>query len=208
MRKKRKLLLVAVPLVIIFSLIALLYLKLDSFASWLVLDDTPRPCELIIVHAGDGERFEYGKELFLEGMGKKLFLSFDVNYVKAVYGLEGLDLVENALRKLRSAGIPEDALVVVEGAESSYEEVLSVRKYREKNRFESAIVVSHPFHMRRLSMIYEKMFPRGEVSFLFCPTRGKGPEEVSTHEWWKREKELLWVNNEYVKIIFYRWKYL
>jgi uncharacterized SAM-binding protein YcdF (DUF218 family) len=206
MTRKKKFWILVIVILLLVTPIPLFYFSLGPLGSWLLVEDEPRPCDLIIAHAGDRVRIEYAKQLFLRGMGKKLVLSFDIFYAKAVYGLEDLDLAENALKKLQEGGVPAEDIIVFKEGTSSYDEILWVRSFWEKNRFESAIVVSNQYHMRRLSMTYDHVFPEKEVVFLYCPTPWE-MEGITPREWWKRERELLWVSKEYLKLVFYQLKH-
>ena len=206
MTRKKKFWIWVIFVLLFVAPIPIFYLSLSPLGSWLLVEDESRPCDLIIAHAGDSARIEYAKELYLAGMGKKLVLSFDIFYAKSIYGLEDLDLADNALEKLREGGVPWEDIIVFKGATSSFDEILWIKGFWEKERFESAIVVSSHYHMRRLSMTYSHLFPEGEVAFLYCPTPWE-MEGITPHEWWKRERELLWVTNEYLKLFFYQLKH-
>ena len=55
-------------------------------------------------------------------------------------------------------GIPEDILFLEERSQNTYEDAKYVKEDLLKMSLHSAIMVSDPFHMRRVSMIFKKVF--------------------------------------------------
>ena len=107
------------------------------------------------------ERVYYGVALYKEGFAPALVLSTGVT-----------DLFNEAqvMREYAvSLGVPEQDIVLEESSRNTYENVLSVHRLFQEKQWKQAIVVSSPYHMRRIAMIYEKAFP--EASPLYAPVR-------------------------------------
>ena len=74
----------------------------------------------------------------------------------------------------------------------------------QRKGFHSAIVVSSPYHMRRVKMIFSKIYRDSGIELQYSPVRDSW---FNVEKWWTRERELVTINNEYIKLIFYLLKY-
>ena len=74
-----------------------------------------------------------------------------------------------------------------------------------KEGFRSAIVVSSPFHMRRVKMIFDKAYKGSGISVYYSFVK---ESKLKIDKWWTREHELINVVNEYIKLVFYWFKTL
>lgn len=180
---------------------------LTKAAAWLVIAQPPSPAEIIVVHAGEPERLAYAAELVEAGIAHRLYWNIDGSYRHSVLGLDPEELVGISRDYLLAGGLAADDLIMVEGATSTWDEVVRFRDFARKEQIRSAVVVSNPFHMRRIAMLYEWLIPEGEIELRFCPVP-LDRLKLSLDEWWTREQELIWVNNEYNKILLYRWRRL
>ncbi|MDO8730209.1 MAG: YdcF family protein [Candidatus Omnitrophota bacterium] len=107
------------------------------------------------------ERVHYGVGLYKEAFAPKLIFSTGVT-----------DLFSEAqvMRRLAlSWGVPTEDIVMEEDSRNSYENVLYTHRLLLEKGWQRPIVVSSPYHMRRVALVYEKAFP--EEDPLYAPVR-------------------------------------
>jgi uncharacterized SAM-binding protein YcdF (DUF218 family) len=127
------------------------------------------------------------------------------------HSTEELGLLPNetdvAIQEMVKLGIPQDSIVVIPSEEpvtSTYDEALALRQYIENNDIHSIIIVTSEFHTRRAKWICEKELKGLDVTIMMAATPN---EDFNSSNWWKSENGLITVNNEYVKLLYYFWKY-
>jgi hypothetical protein len=84
--------------------------------------------------------------------------------------------------------------------EDTHIEILEAKKMMDKAGFKSAIFVSSPYHMRRISIIATKVFREKGYQLIFVPSRY---EQYSGALWFLKKRDLKLVTGEYSKIIWF-----
>jgi len=84
--------------------------------------------------------------------------------------------------------------------EDTHIEILEAKKMMDKAGFKSAIFVSSPYHMRRISIIAKKVFAKKDYRLIFVPSRY---EQYSDYLWFLKKRDLKLVTGEYSKIIWF-----
>jgi uncharacterized SAM-binding protein YcdF (DUF218 family) len=179
---------------------------LTRTAGFLVVNEEPAPCDLIIVLSGGDERIVHGIRLYRAGYAAKVWLSFGRSEAPDVFDIASVHF-SRAVDFIRSQGLTAQDMVIDERALSTYDEARLAKEYVTQRRLLSAIVVSSPFHMRRTAMIFRRVFRDTAVHLTFCGVP-LDDEKLSLDRWWTRERELIWVNNEYCKLLLYYFKYV
>ncbi|MEJ2658535.1 MAG: YdcF family protein, partial [Desulfobacterales bacterium] len=103
-------------------------------------------------------------------------------------------------------GIPRDSIFLDYRPDSTYEDAIYSREWALKLGVTSLIVLEDPFGMRRLRWTFRKVFANTDIQLYYVSV----PPELSkltVEKWWTRETELLYVFEEYVKLVFYWIKY-
>lgn len=83
--------------------------------------------------------------------------------------------------------------------ENTHLELILAKEYMEAYGFDSAIIVSSPYHMRRVKLLAEYVFPEDNFVITCVPDR----YEVIRKAWWKDRKSLSWIAMEYSKIAWF-----
>jgi uncharacterized SAM-binding protein YcdF (DUF218 family) len=119
--------------------------------------DQARPAESIVVLGAaqyDGRpspvlraRLDHGIELYNHGMGRVLVLTGGRGYGDTTTEAD----VGRAYA--RKHGVPDTAILLENTGRTTRESMLGVADLLEKRRMKTAILVSYPFHMLRLSII-------------------------------------------------------
>jgi hypothetical protein len=84
--------------------------------------------------------------------------------------------------------------------EDTHIEILEAKKMMDKAGFKSAIFVSSPYHMRRISIIANKVFGDKVGRLIFVPSRY---EQYSGILWFLNKRDLKFVFTEYSKIVWF-----
>jgi uncharacterized SAM-binding protein YcdF (DUF218 family) len=183
----------------------LLFLFREQWLGWignfLVVEDSLKPADVIHVIAGEDYRTDYAIQLYKNGYGNTLFFTggwCDVHLYN--HG-------EHAQERALAQGVPIDAIAFDDSkVTSTYMEAQNLSGWIAQNEssVRSIIVVSDPFHMRRVRWIYRKMFGP-EIEIEMAPV----PFEVTVYQrdWWKDPQSRNYVQEEYTKFIYYQLRY-
>jgi uncharacterized SAM-binding protein YcdF (DUF218 family) len=182
---------------------------LAGAASWLVVSEEPVAADLVVVHAGDPERVAWGAELVSRGLAPRLLLFLDPRYQRGFFGLSPEEALERTRQALEGLGVPRDRVVIVRSVYSTWDEGRHAVGFLGAHpEVERILVVSSPFHMRRVRSVWahalEARPDPPDLVFVPVPWDRTG---LSLDCWWTREEELIWVQNEYVKLVLYHLRY-
>ena len=99
-----------------------------------------------------------------------------------------------------------DSLRVTElgKATSTYEESEEILAYCINNNLKEISVVSSDFHLHRLSMVFGEKFHEKSILVHFFGTETK---DFKAQSWWTFEAGLITTFNEYIKLVYYVFKY-
>lgn len=174
---------------------------LRQIGDFLIIQDPLKPADVIHVIAGEDFRTDYAFQLYKEGYGKVVFFTG---------GWCDIHLQDHGVRareRARLQGVPWDSIASDDSAVmSTYMEAERLKKWIESRPtpVRSIIVVSDPFHMRRARWTYQKIFGNtvkiemAPVPFKLTPYQGT---------WWKDTESKKYVEQEYLKLVFYLFRY-
>ena len=176
---------------------------LDQFCDYLVLNQPPEPSDAIIAISGEQSRRAWAMELYRRGYSGMLI--FNVSDTTYYFG-QAIDPVESIMKAAAEANIPARSMVFNTEVNSTWEDAQASRETVLLLGLKSVLVVSSPFNMRRAWLTYNHVLEDLPVSLRFCAVPWE-MEKLSPQDWWSRERELQLVVNEYIKILFYYFKY-
>ncbi len=180
----------------------------------LKVSDMPEKSDAIVVlaggvgesgKAGQGyeERVQYAVELYKKGYADKLIFSSGYMYVFKE------PLVMKALAV--SLGVPDGDIILEDKAVGTRDNVLLTKNILEKKGWDKILLVSSPYHMRRVSMVFNKIAKTIRVCYLPV-IQNKFYEhtvmDASGRIIWKRInlKQIRGIIHEYLAILYYRFK--
>lgn len=195
--------------VFLAGLVAVLALVLWFHSIWMtamaefLLVSTPlEPADVVVVLGGGGtHRLDRGIELYKQGFSKSQKLIITGGSVGSDIFAQGTWAGLGSVYAT-GKGISAENIVQADWTESTYDDVQAVRDFMGKQGYSSAIFISDIFHMRRTQWIANKVMPG--YNLMFSPARSPF---LRTEEWWTREREFLFVTQEYVKFGLYMAKY-
>jgi uncharacterized SAM-binding protein YcdF (DUF218 family) len=174
----------SIMLLLVIVLVFAAIMMLKEAGNYLVIDEKPVKSDVIIVLSGGGiERLERGVDLY-----KKDFAS----YLMISNGRE-----DGLYEAAQQQGIASDSIILENEARSTKENARFTKALMQKHQFQSAIVVSSDYHMRRVKNNYEKVLSNSGLKLIYC--------SVSDHtfdldNWWTTQENRRVIYIEYVKL--------
>lgn len=192
-------------LIIVFSALYFYFTRqiwLDKLSENLVRKDIVKKSDLLICAGGwfDRERIKYCLDFINNGYVQKiLFLGDKIKIYE--YKESWASLGKKTALKY---GCKEENILIDASPSSTYEEALASKKIMDEKKFSSAIIVTAPFHLYRTKKIFLKVFnsPKYKLYFTYSPA-----DAYFIHSWWIDEYSTVTLFNEYVKIMWYKYKY-
>jgi uncharacterized SAM-binding protein YcdF (DUF218 family) len=174
---------------------------LPSVARVLRVEDPLRRADLIVVLSGSvPDRPRYAADLYRAGFAPRVLCasSLTSDLLEAI----GHPMTQAQLSAtvLRTYGVPDKNILVFNRSTSTYQELALVRDTMRSHGWRRVILVSSPTHLRRVRMTWDRL------------TRGGGPEAIlratpyskfHANAWWRHERDLIAVQNEYAKVGYY-----
>lgn len=176
-----------------------------SAGNYLVYQNKLEQADLIVVLSGSAyDRAATAYEIYREGYASHILCTG--KNVPHDFQTMGIDKAEAELTKieLENRGVPSADIEILLKGTSTIEEKRSLIEYCIANDIESCIIVSTKFHTRRIKRTFRKSFRKKGVQTII---RGASSSEYDESKWWENEYGLLGLNNEYVKLIYYSFKY-
>lgn len=165
--------------------------------------------DAIVVLSGSStyvERAQKAAQLFHEGRAPRVLLTDD--HTRGGWSTaqqRNPFFVERAREELIKAGVSAEKIQVVPGiAAGTYDEALIIRDFVVSEKLRTVLVVTSAYHSRRALRTLRQTFAEtGAVVALEFAT----PATPQSVFWWLRPEGWRTVGSEYVKLIYYWFKY-
>lgn len=193
-------------------IIAVFYTPLMWFLGQpLKISDMPQEADAIVVFAGGvgesgkaeqgyEERVEHAVELYSKGFAKDIIFSSGYAFVYKE------PLIMKALAV--SLGVAQDAIILEDKAKNTYENVKLTNEILKENGWKKILLISSPYHMRRVSLVFGKIAK--DISVVYSPVPESSfyahPEKDSYgNKIWRRIRlhQLKGIMHEYLGILYY-----
>ncbi|MGH8059202.1 MAG: YdcF family protein, partial [Candidatus Entotheonellia bacterium] len=193
----KKLLLV---LIVLAGIIVTHAIWLRWMGEFLIVQDELRAADVIVAVSGDASRNHHAIRLYKAGYAPTLL--FNLGPLKTwVFGKE-LDLVHLARQGAQELGVNLADLLIQEDCVSTQADALYTKQHLQKLGAKTAIIVSSPFHMRRVALAFDRVFRGTGIDLIYAPVPLEA-EDMALERWWTRDPEVIMVNNEYLKLLSY-----
>ena len=181
-------------------------------ASPLLISQAPVKADCIVVFsggvgesgkAGQGyeERVQKAVELYKDGYADRLIFSSGYTY------LFKEPLVMKALAV--SLGVPEGSIILEDTAKNTFENVKFSKRILDRNGWNSILLISAPYHMKRASLVFHKLAKNVKVTYVPITnssfyTHASGTPQTG----WKQINivQIRGILHEYFGIIYYWFK--
>ncbi|MEO0472597.1 MAG: YdcF family protein [Bacteroidota bacterium] len=115
--------------------------------------------------------------------------------------LNDAEVGREALRKL---GLADSLIQVLPVGSSTFEESEEILGYSQVKGYKRIMIVSSKFHTDRVRSVFVEKFRKAGIEVFVV---GADPQNYSVEAWWESEEGFLFVFNEYLKKVYYWWKY-
>ena len=201
-----------------FSILFLYYLIFYSPIIWYMAEplkiiQQPKKVDAIVVFgggagesgvAGQGyeERVTYAVDLFKKGYAEHIiFSSGYTNIMKEPDVMKALAI---------SLGVPADDIIVETNSSNTYKNVLNVKGILSEKGWNKILLVSSPYHIRRVSLVFNRNAKEIDVVYTPTPRSQFYDYDINSKgsNFFKKTtlKQLQGFNHEYLGIIYYWWK--
>ena len=205
-KRRRRLLLAAFVCLLAWPFLAWAAAKL------LIVSSHPAsPADAIVILSGSStyiERADWAAKLYLEGRAPLVVLTDD----KLISGYNAKEdrnpfFYELAAKELLKRGVPAARIEVIpEAALGTYYESLNVCEYATNNKLKKLVVVTSAYHSRRALWSIRRACSHAQLeTSVGAPPPGW--QTPSPWTWWLRRWGWRVVAGEYVKLIYYWWRY-
>ncbi|HEX2981362.1 MAG TPA: YdcF family protein [Anaerolineaceae bacterium] len=152
------------------ALLSLVYLALWGIGGFLITGDSVEKADAVVVLSGGGTpRIAYGVKVFREINAKRLIFTETGETAQANGAAISALSVQDAVQH---GAPPENIAVVPDASHSTAEEARSVRAYAEQAGLRSVVIVTDPFHTRRVRLIYRQEFSGTDIEVSIKPVAG------------------------------------
>lgn len=178
---------------------------LRGLGGFLVANDEPCPVDAVYVLGGSARfRGEEAARVYQAGWGKVFrFTGEPVPHALKVEGILRTEAQQTRAVAVRN-GVPDSLALAVDKGTSTWEESVFILEDARANGYDTVMIVSSRFHLRRIDHVFRSRFREHGITVVL---RGAPNGEFNEERWWHSEEGLLFVNNEYVKLVYYLLKY-
>lgn len=196
--------------------LALLALALWSLLAWvaaraLIVSVELERADTLVVLSGSGayvERAGLAAQLFKDGRAPKVTLTNDT--MIGPWSQEqqrNPTFTERAVEELRRAGVPPERIEVLpQPVASTYDEAVLLRQWAVARGLRSVLVVTSSYHARRALWTLRRVFEGSNVEVGLVPV-APGQQVPAPAIWWLKPFGWRMVALEYLKIVYYFFRY-
>ncbi len=151
---------------------------LPAMASFLLVKDDLKLADVIVVLGGDDDRrVKQAVALYQQGFSKFLIMSgTDRDH--------SMRMVNEMKSAALNAGVPADKILLEPQSQHTYQHPVFVKPIMLAHGFKSAIIVSSPYHMRRVAMLFDREFRGTGIKLIYYPSRDS---YFTPDNWWKNK---------------------
>lgn len=192
-------------LLLLLLLWALRVPLLRSFGRFLIVEDPACRVDAVYVLGGEADmRGEEAGRVHRQGWSDRFrFTGEPVPTALRVEGIERSEAEQTRLVAVR-AGVPDSMAIAIKRGTSTYEEAGIILADAMQAGHDTVMIVSSRFHLRRIAYVFRDRFQENGIAVVL---HGAPNSDYDEDRWWESEEGLLMVNNEYVKLVYYRLKY-
>lgn len=194
-----------VLLVLVIGLWCFRYPLLRAMGAFLVTEDPVMHADAVYVLGGAAlDRGSEAARLQARGVSDRfIFTGESVPNDIAALGLTATE-GECTRQVAISHGLPEVMAMALKRGTSTKEEADALLDQALRDGADTVMVVSNEFHLRRIGFVFKQRFAERGITVLL---HGAPNPLFSAKDWWTCEEGLMMLNNEYVKLAYYHWKY-
>jgi len=161
----------------------------------------PSRADVVVVLGGEsGDRALTAARLFRERFAARLLVTGPETAPREVRPA----YLHWRTQVLAEHGVPTEQIIYDADSTNSWEEAINTRRTMEANGWRRALVVSDPYHMRRLSWTWARVFRDSGLTYSLVAS---SPQWWDPDGWWHDEQSAQVVIMKYIKLAYYLVKY-
>ena len=176
----------------------------DLANAWIVHDPLSKADAIIVLGGGMQTRPFEAARLYREGYAPRVLVASPESKPTDKIGITADD-TEVTKRILSKQGVPDSAVLEFgDEVSSTHEEALALGSWIRKTGLKKIIIVSDPFHTRRVRWVFKKELQSTGTEIL---TVAAPSLKYDSSNWWQTEQGLIEFQNELIKYAYYRVNY-
>ncbi len=100
--------------------------------------------------------------------------------------------------------IPDSVIEILPKGKSTNDEAHLIINYCSTHHLDTVMIISSQFHTRRIKYALKGRFEQGNLTVIVI---GAPDHNIIANNWWWTEDGLIMINNEWIKLLYYYWKY-
>lgn len=204
MKKRYKFLLVALVLLIVSGIFREPLYRIAG--DLLIVEDKLEQADAIFLLGGGAfDRVRETAKLLEEGYSDRVICTGAwVPGVLKILKTEYMEAEVSRIGLVNNFNIPSGQVDTILQGTSTKEESELILAYCKEHNFQSVIVLSSVFHTRRVNNVFRPLLEAEGIKVMI---HGAPSSDYEESEWWKYERGMIMVNNEYMKHLYYFLKY-
>ena len=196
------------PLALLLVLLMLWAFRLPllrQLGNFLVTEDAPMTGDALYVLGGAAlERGTQAMHLLQAGRAPDAwFTGENISTTLLAEGIEKRECEMGRDVALR-AGADPGRLHLLPVGTSTMEEAVAVVHHAASLGHDTVLVLSTHFHLRRVGRVFRPLARERGITVVLCAAPSV---HFDRERWWAYEEGLIMLNNEYVKLLYYAWRY-
>lgn len=178
---------------------------LRGLGNYLITEDAPARVDAVFVLGGSvRDRGLEAARIHQHGLSQRfVFTGAPVPSALEALGLDSTE-AECTRNTAVVAGIPLAQTTALNVGTSTFEEAEALLQYARQHGLDTVMVISNRFHLRRIAQVFRPRFGPARITVLL---HGAPSADFDEAFWWRSEDGLVMLNNEYLKLVYYRLKY-
>lgn len=199
----------AIVVLIIALLIAVVYVArtpiLRWFATSLIVEDPLQNVDALVVLSGGGyDRGNEAVKILNAGYAHQVICTGGNPVIELrVFNIDTLE-ADMTVANLHRQHISDSIIVELRDGTSTKEESGIIVDYCKAHQLKKIMVLSSKLHTHRVQEVFKKTLQKAGVEVV---VRGAPSSRFDELRWWDSEDGLIAVNNEWLKRIYYWYKY-
>ena len=206
-RLRNTLVTVAILLLLVSLAFAFRSQILTGIADYLIINDKLQPADAIfLLNSEVNTRPFRAAELYAQGLAPVVVIARAEDTPVVTLGLVPNDTAIS-VGVMEKLGVPPEKIIILTlpgVVTSTFDEAVAFRKYSEANRVHRIILVTSAFHTRRARWIFDKALSGLQITLEMAAVPYADFDQT---DWWQNETGLITLNNEYIKLFLYYFKY-
>ena len=204
---RRQLFLLASPVILLALLYVFRHTALAAVGSFLVIRDTLEPADVIFLLNGDPTVRPYrAAALLRQNMAPKIVIARAEDSIGVQFGAYP-NVTDSNIVILKQLGVQDSQIEQLRppgGVKHTADEAQALLQYCRAHLIHKVIIVTSDLHSRRARFIIRRTFGADRTKVMLAPIADR---KYGATNWWTVEDGVVGCQNEYLKLLYYHFKY-